>query len=376
MAPHDCRPDDANEEPRVTSRHVNLVPERAQGGNSGGVKQGSSVSKAWRELFSRSRASDKTLPKRKSNRPRPRRIPEKTETTANEDDLNLSALENRRDLQESPASRLGKAELGRYAHEEAMPRSLRTLLQGRGESNNSGIITVLSKLLKVDPSTKLAYLCDPCVQHVAKMSREGSFCGYRNLQMLISYIINAQAPGAHLFSERYPTILQIQDLIENAWDHGHNSHGRQETGGIRGTRKFIGTPEAQALFCGLGIRCSSQAFRNDEPGRAAKFMLNAVAEYFKKQPDPPQEQKVYRTKAAPIYLQHQGHSLTIVGIEEQKDGDQSLIVFDPAHRDSSTMKTLAGAPVRRLPTTPSRLLRPYRCSIRYLRKYKEFELLL
>lgn len=122
---------------------------------------------------------------------------------------------------------------------------------------------VLGKLLNLDPSTKRAYLCDSRVQHVAKMSREGedthlrsndvwtdgkstyigSFCGYRNLQMLISYVINARAPGAELFAETYPTIFQLQDLIENAWDHGHNSHGRSETGGIIGTRKFIGTPE-------------------------------------------------------------------------------------------------------------------------------------
>jgi hypothetical protein len=37
----------------------------------------------------------------------------------------------------------------------------------------AGIIAVLSKLLKTDPSTKFAYLCDARVQHVAKMSREG-----------------------------------------------------------------------------------------------------------------------------------------------------------------------------------------------------------
>ena len=41
--------------------------------------------------------------------------------------------------------------------------------------------------------------------------------------------------------------------VEKAWDKGINSRGRAETGGIRGTRKYIGTPEAQAMFVGLGI---------------------------------------------------------------------------------------------------------------------------
>lgn len=107
MVPHDSRPDVANEEPPVTARHVLLVRERAQRGTSGEVKQRSSVSKAWKDLFTRSRSSDKTLPKRKSNRPRSKRTLEKTEVTANDDGLNLSALENRPDLQESTASRLG-----------------------------------------------------------------------------------------------------------------------------------------------------------------------------------------------------------------------------------------------------------------------------
>jgi hypothetical protein len=131
------------------------------------------------------------------------------------------------------------------------------------------------------------------VKHISKLKREGSnpnaiifrqdtdffpsagsFCGYRNIQMLISYIIIAQAAGSELFGETFPTIFQIQDLIENAWDSGFNAQGRQETGGIKGTRKYIGTPEvsfvqwssgsysctdmnvqAKALFDSLGIKC-------------------------------------------------------------------------------------------------------------------------
>jgi hypothetical protein len=93
--------------------------------------------------------------------------------------------------------------------------------------------------------------------------------------MLISYIIIAEAAGSDLFGETFPTIFQIQDLIENAWDSGFNAQGRQETGGIKGTRKYIGTPEvsfvqrssgevtpeadstvqAKALFDSLGIKC-------------------------------------------------------------------------------------------------------------------------
>lgn len=89
------------------------------------------------------------------------------------------------------------------------------------------------------------------------MPREGGFCGYRNIQMLVSYLVKTQAQakakakengngdrnGPEYFKEGVPSILQLQDLIERAWDLGFNSTGRTETGGIKGTRKFIGTPE-------------------------------------------------------------------------------------------------------------------------------------
>lgn len=61
--------------------------------------------------------------------------------------------------------------------------------------------------------------------------------------MLVSYIVSTRATGSERFGDRFPTVFEIQDLIENAWDMGINSHGRQETGGIKGTRKYIGTPE-------------------------------------------------------------------------------------------------------------------------------------
>lgn len=43
--------------------------------------------------------------------------------------------------------------------------------------------------------------------------------------------------------KRGPSVLELQDMIERAWDMGFNSHGRIATGGIRGTRKHIGTSE-------------------------------------------------------------------------------------------------------------------------------------
>lgn len=115
------------------------------------------------------------------------------------------------------------------------------------ENETDNLIPTIAKLCEQDSSVQRAFLCSPKVRHVCKMPHEGGFCGYRNIQMLISYIRKSQAQGHETFSEGIPTILALQDMIELAWDMGFNSTGRTETGGIRGTRKFIGTPEVSTM---------------------------------------------------------------------------------------------------------------------------------
>ena len=71
--------------------------------------------------------------------------------------------------------------------------------------------------------------------------------------MLTSHIITAETPGSQHFGNTFPTIFEIQELIENAWDMGINAQGRAETGGVKGTRKYIGTPEVLCPMCSYGL---------------------------------------------------------------------------------------------------------------------------
>jgi hypothetical protein len=87
------------------------------------------------------------------------------------------------------------------------------------------------------------------LQDGGHLTNTGGFCGYRNIQMLTSNIIAAKTQGSHHFGPTPPSIFQIQDLIENAWDMGINAQGRAETGGVKGTRKYIGTPEVFNHTC-------------------------------------------------------------------------------------------------------------------------------
>jgi hypothetical protein len=116
------------------------------------------------------------------------------------------------------------------------------------ENEVSGLIPVIARLCTASSGyLSSIYVCDSIVHHVHKGTTPGHFCGYRNIQMLVSYIRGMKAKGHERFEAGLPGILQIQDMIEEAWDRDPHSVGRQETGGIRNTRKWIGTPEVCTL---------------------------------------------------------------------------------------------------------------------------------
>jgi hypothetical protein len=122
-------------------------------------------------------------------------------------------------------------------------RDGRLIKHDQVQNETPGIIPILAQLSALDRSVKQAYYCHPSTLHVGKTPHEGGFCGYRNIQMLLSYIQGAKAQGYEEFPGRLPTVLKMQDHIEDAWDKGINEIGRVQTGGIRDTRKYIGTPE-------------------------------------------------------------------------------------------------------------------------------------
>ena len=160
-----------------------------------------------------------------------------------------------------------RKELGPYAYEDKMPKSLRKLLEEgpktavfnkimpnggltritHVENETKNLLPVLAQLCELDSSVEEAWLCHPLTDHIVKMPKEGSFCGYRNIQMLIRYIQQSKAEGCNAFGEATPGIFRLQDIIEEAWAKGINAEGKVETGGIRGTRKYIGTPEVRLL---------------------------------------------------------------------------------------------------------------------------------
>ncbi|KAG0648301.1 Zinc finger-containing ubiquitin peptidase 1 [Hyphodiscus hymeniophilus] len=325
------------------------------------------------------------------------KMPEPLSTSKPNGPSNNAATKN-----PSMKRRLGKSELGPHANEKQMPSSLVKLLKendGKLETVNRlgrdnklfkvrvsinqtpGILPVIEQLLSKDVHTDFAYLCHPTVKHVSKLKGEGGFCGYRNIQMMCSYIIGVESQGCDAFRKKIPSIFEIQEYIEHAWDLGINAHGRVETGGIRGRRVYIGTPDAQAMFCSLDISCDPQAFKPKKGEKGSKgdgpaafqILFDAVQAYFQAACID-FDRKVRLTSLPPIYFQHPGHSMTIVGFEQKLDGSKNLICFDPMFHDAPNVLRLVGNDSFKQ-KYPEDMLKAYRRGVKYLRKYNEFEIL-
>ncbi|KKY20528.1 hypothetical protein UCDDS831_g04575 [Diplodia seriata] len=297
----------------------------------------------------------------------------------------------------APSARLGKSELGPYAYEDQMPRWLYKQIEagprvsvmnriGRDgrlikhevvDNETPGVLPVLAQLCGIDRSVDQAYICHPSAIHIFKRPKEGGFCGYRNIQMLVSYIQGAGAQGHSQFPPGTPGILVLQDLIEQAWDMGINEISRVQTGGIRGTRKYIGTPEVQALLRSLRIDHGLQIFSDrPEAGQAHEQLLDYVESYFLEDTTREQHEKrpkVVKTHLPPIYLQQPGHSITIVGYERHKDGKRNLLVFDPMFHTSPGMFKILGR--RDIRTHRPEVLQAYRRGDRQLKRHRDYELI-
>lgn len=200
--------------------------------------------------------------------------------------------------------------------------------------------------------------------------------------MQLSYVRSTKSAGHERFEKGIPSVLGLQELIEEAWDGGFNAGGRVQTGGVRGTRKYIGTSEVQALFRSMGMECRAAVFPSSkkvEDGKPAyEELLDFVQEYFSigsSANKSPTTGIVYNTTLPPIYLQRPRHSLTIIGFALNTNGSRDLLVFDPASNPSKRMKALSLDPSKIRGQRPETLLKDYRRGARHLTRFRAFETL-
>ncbi|KAF9143556.1 hypothetical protein BG015_000402, partial [Linnemannia schmuckeri] len=236
----------------------------------------------------------------------------------------------------------------------------------------TGLIDKIRMLLETSLAqgvTQQAYLADPSVMYFqSDKTDRGWGCGYRNIQMLLSYVVGqldstaaVSTNSATRTTSNTPTIAELQRQLEYAWTNGFDAQGAvQLNHKVEGTKKWIGTTEAWSVLCSLGVRCSILDFHMPSgPDGTHPAMFAAVYEYFRspnwsplsaplslqvnnlRQNGHERQGQIIQTAKPPLYMQHQGHSRTIVGIEILKEErGMNLLVFDPGRWLHTAIPTL------------------------------------
>ncbi|KAI9592254.1 peptidase family C78-domain-containing protein [Syncephalis fuscata] len=211
-----------------------------------------------------------------------------------------------------------------------------------------------------------ANLCHTGIVHIPSGRQDQRWgCGYRNIQMFMSVLVS-------LCPERISHVMEISEIqrhIEEAWQQGWDMAGAQQLGyHLQGTSKWIGATEMYTFFSYLGVKCHIIDFHCPSGPRGQHDELfRVVQEYFDVDNHPLSQRsstnRIYYTQKPPLYLQHQGHSRCIVGLEQLANGTQYLLLFDPA------------IPVPMdLNRRPQRWLNAFRCDTIKISKARQYQL--
>ncbi|GJN87712.1 hypothetical protein Rhopal_000667-T1 [Rhodotorula paludigena] len=279
-----------------------------------------------------------------------------------------------------------------------------------------GLVHVLHRALNQSHSsphgrTSRAFLARPDTEHVATRVKDwGWGCGYKNAQMIFSSLRHLPQYRSHFAASRspddpnggaknnlplapIPTILEWQEMIEKAWKAGYDPEGAAHFGGkLVGSRRWIGTTEIYVALTWMGVRASIVDFpKGTGSGSVNEALLRWVKAYFSEIPSTAPSSSSTAPNAfsallssaqaggavrlapkQPLYLQHRGHSRTIVGVEiggggsgggargaaavkqggrkmvpggqQQKEDEEAwLLVFDPGKPIPNDFKTAGAA---------------------------------
>ncbi|XP_062426929.1 zinc finger-containing ubiquitin peptidase 1 isoform X2 [Rhea pennata] len=211
-----------------------------------------------------------------------------------------------------------------------------------GKTKTSGVIEALCKYYQNEnKDVKCVWLSTPVDHFHSSLGDKGWGCGYRNFQMLLSSLLqNSSYDDCLRGIMLTPSIPKIQSMIEDAWKEGFDPHGASQfNNSLHGTKAWIGACEIYSLLTSLRIKCQIIDFHKPTgPMGTHPRLFEWILRYYST--DNEGSAKIVCTSRPPIYLQHQGHSRTVVGIEERKNRTLCLLLFDPGCPSQEMQKLL------------------------------------
>ncbi|XP_061631384.1 zinc finger-containing ubiquitin peptidase 1 isoform X2 [Phyllopteryx taeniolatus] len=232
-----------------------------------------------------------------------------------------------------------------------------------GRTRTQGVIGALCQYYQTE--------CRDCVHvwlsadtdhYCSSLGDKGWGCGYRNFQMLLSSLFRLDTYASSFQDNAVPSIPRVQSMIEDAWKLGLDPQGASHFNSqLQGTRGWIGATEIYVLLTSLGISgCIIDFHQPTGPGGTHPRLFEWVKHYFSQSSSTSRlPLRLNQTSLPPLYLQHQGHSRSIVGVEQRKNGSLCLLLFDPGSSSSDTMKLMcrdtASVAVRHIRKLPGSL---------------------
>uniref|UniRef100_A0AAA9TGL3 Zinc finger-containing ubiquitin peptidase 1 n=1 Tax=Bos taurus TaxID=9913 RepID=A0AAA9TGL3_BOVIN len=210
-----------------------------------------------------------------------------------------------------------------------------------GKTKTSGIMEALYRYYQNAATDVRRVWLSAGVDHFhSSFGDKGWGCGYRNFQMLLSSLLQNDAYDDSLKGMSVPCIPKIQSMIEDAWKEGFDPQGASQLNDkLQGTKAWIGACEIYTLLTSLRIKCRIVDFHESTgPLGTHPRLFEWILSYYASEREG--SPKVVCTSKPPIYLQHQGHSRTVVGIEEKKNRTLCLLVFDPGCPSREMQKLL------------------------------------
>jgi zinc finger-containing ubiquitin peptidase 1 len=211
-------------------------------------------------------------------------------------------------------------------------------------------------------------------------------CGYQNIRVALSFLHRSRLWHSHKIQTASYRIRDLQNYIEVGWNEDINwyrSRGlhskfegpRQELHPLVNSTKPIGADEVEALYSYFDIPNVRETYESNHKrkNKAADGLFDALWHHFSRRYNIAKQRELHAiTENAPIYLQMDGHSVTIIGIEKMSDGTWNLLIFDPDHPSSAHhLHTLlqSGAAGQDYPA----ILAPYRLTKRQLSKQNRLQ---
>eukprot|EP01112_Ceratiomyxa_fruticulosa_P012161 TRINITY_DN3355_c0_g1_i1.p1 TRINITY_DN3355_c0_g1~~TRINITY_DN3355_c0_g1_i1.p1 ORF type:complete len:464 (-),score=87.68 TRINITY_DN3355_c0_g1_i1:290-1627(-) len=245
---------------------------------------------------------------------------------------------------------------------------------------NTNIILKLRQILNSPFSNDSEILlCSDLDHYTSAFKDKGWGCGFRNIQTILSSMIREFPYSQVLFNaqKRVPTVKTLQYFLEEAWFHGFDPQGMRQLGhDIVDTKKWIGASDFATLCFFWSVNCTLVDFhckccssgstsgfypfekkgygKNEGKSTGGKnghkhshpALFSWVYQYFYHRTDNTDENNS-SAHPLPIYLQHQGHSRTIIGVEKSKSGELFLLILDPSEsiasffNDKATFRSLS-----------------------------------